>query len=113
MPQFYAVHVYNIRAEATPSTFETFMLDEWIPFVMKKTGCKGAMLLKGYKGEWMKEKKDYATIDIWESRAANRKAWGGASNVWSDPPDLKPLMERFRAYVVPETFRTFEFERVS
>jgi len=113
MSQFYAVHVYNIRPEVGAGTFERFMLEEWIPFLMKKRGCHGAMLLKGYKGEWMKSKMDYATIDIWDDHEANRKAWGGASNVWTDPPDLKPLMERFRAYVVPESFRTYEFELMS
>jgi hypothetical protein len=112
MTQFYAVHVYNLRPGVRPSEFERFMEEEWIPFMLRKEGCLGAMFLKGYVGEWMAEKRDYATLDIWISAEANRQAWGGPRNVWVDPPDLKDLMERFRAYVVAETFRTLEFERL-
>jgi hypothetical protein len=110
MAQFYCVHVYDIRPEVSTSEFERFILEEWIPFVMRKRGCMGAMLLQGYQGEWIKQKMDYATIDIWSSPEANRAAWGGPSNVWVDPPDLRPLMEQFRTYVIPESFRTYEFE---
>lgn len=113
MSQFYAVHVYNLKPEVQHSEFERFMLQEWIPFLMKKKGCRGAMLLKGYQGEWVKQKMDYATIDIWDSSRANRDAWGGPRPEWGDPPDIKPLMDRFRAYAEPGTFRTYEFEVIS
>ena len=110
MTLFYGVHVYNLKLEVSRAEFERFVVEEWLPFVMRKPGCKGANLLKGYTGEWMKQKLDYATMDIWESCDANRNAWGGPTNVWIDPPDLHPLMERFRSYVQPASFRTLEFE---
>ena len=111
MALFYAVHVYNLKPGVSRAEFERFMAEQWIPYVMKKPGCRGAMLLKGYAGEWMTHKFDYATIEIWESAKANREAWGGPRKDWVTPPDLKPFMERFQSYVVPESFRTLEFER--
>lgn len=113
MAQFYVVHTYNLKPEIKTSEFERFITHEWIPFVMKKKGCRGAILLKGYIGEWMTHKFDYATIEIWESAKANRDAWGGLRERWVTPPDLKPFMDRFRDYAVPESFHTFEFELVS
>jgi hypothetical protein len=110
MAQFYAVHMYNLKPEVSKAVFESFMVHEYIQFVMKKKGCTGAMLLKGYVGEWTDQKYDYATIEIWESSKANRDAWGGPRKDWTTPPELRPFMDRFRAYAQPETFRTLEFE---
>jgi hypothetical protein len=111
MALFYAVHVYNLKPEVTKAEFERFMAEQWIPYVMRKKGCQGVMLLKGYVGEWMAHKLDYATIEIWESAKANREAWGGPRKEWVAPLDLKPFMDRFRSFAVPESFRTLEFER--
>jgi hypothetical protein len=113
MSQFYGVHVYNLKPGVPKSEFERFMEQEWFPFMMRQKGCHGVMFLKGYQGEWMSQKMDYATIDIWDSPKANRQAWGGARREWTDPPELRPLMTRFRDYVLPESFRTFEFERMT
>jgi hypothetical protein len=112
MNQFYGVHVYNLKPGTSHAEFERFMQEEWFPAMMRRKGCQGVMLLKGYQGEWMAQKMDYATIDIWESSKANREAWGGPRREWGNPPDVKELMERFRAYVMPESFRTLEFERL-
>lgn len=111
MALFYSVHVYNLKPGVNRAEFERFIAEQWIPYVMKKPGCRGVMLLKGYVGEWMIHKFDYATIEIWESAKANREAWGGPRKDWVTPPDLKPFMDRFQSYVVPESFRTLEFER--
>jgi len=113
MARFYSVHAYNLRPEVSRGDFERFMTEEWIPYVMKRKGCRGAMLLKGYTGEWMAQKMDYATIEIWENAKANRDAWGGPKREWVAPADLKPFMDQFRGYCVPESFRTLEFELVS
>ena len=112
MNQFCSVHVYNLKPGVDKAEFERFMEVEWLPLIMRKPGCKGAMLLRGYMGEWMSQKMDYATIEIWDSVKANREAWGGPRRNWVDPPELKPLMDRFRVYATPESFRTYEFERV-
>ena len=112
MAQFYGVHVYNLKPDAVRSDFEVFMQCEWFPYMLRRDGCRGVMFLKGYMGEWMTHGMDYATIDIWASPEANRGAWGCESDEWVDPPELKPLMDRFRAYVIPESFRTLEFERL-
>jgi len=111
MALFYSVHVYNLKPGVSKAEFERFMAEQWMPYVMKKKGCQGAMLLKGYTGEWMTQKLDYATIEIWESAKANREAWGGPRKEWVTPADMKLLMERFRSYAAPESFRTLEFER--
>lgn len=113
MGQFYTVHAYNLKPDVARSDFEAFMHNQWIAFVMKKKGCQGAMLLKGYVGEWMRQRYEYATIEIWEGVKANREAWGGARKEWVCPPDLRPFMDKFQSYVVPESFRTLEFELVS
>ncbi len=52
MALFYAVHVYNLKPGVSEAEFERFMAEEWLPYVMKKKGCRGAMLLKGYTGDW-------------------------------------------------------------
>ncbi len=109
MALFYALHMYDLKPEVRRPEFERFMQDQWLPYVMSKPGCKGAMLLKGYLGEWMDQRMEYATIEIWESKDANRAAWGGPKSTWVTPPDLRPFMERFHDYALPETFRTLEF----
>ena len=112
MALFYSIHMYNLKHGVRRHEFEQFMEEQYIPYVLSKEGCKGAELLKGYIGEWMKQRMEYATIEIWESAAANRKAWGGPMSEWVVPQDLQPYMDRFVDYCQPETFRTLEFELV-
>ncbi len=112
MSQFYAVHAYDLKPEVNRNEFERFMQERWLPYVMRKKGCRGTMLLKGYTGEWRLEKKEYATIEIWESAKANRAAWGGPRSQWVTPEDMRDFMEQFTSYVIPQSFRTYEFERI-
>ena len=111
MSQFYSVRVYNLKPETSRVEFENLSAQVWIPTVMKKKGCKGLMLLKGYVGEWTTQKFDYAAIEIWESVRAHREAWGGPRKEGAPPPDLRPFMDRLQSYVEPESLRTLEFER--
>ncbi len=112
MSLFYSLHVYNLKPGVMHSEFETFMTTEWIPYIMSRPGCKGTTLLRGYRGEWMEHKMDYATLEIWTSAHVNREAWGGPKSTWVTPEEMQPFMERFHSYIQPDSFRTYEFDHV-
>jgi transcriptional regulator with XRE-family HTH domain len=97
---FYAMRDIYLMKRTDRVAFEQFMTKQFLPTFKKLKGLQEVIFLKGYRGEWMQERKvDYSLIEIWENAQANRQIWMGDDGTFTIPEVLRPLFQEFDRYV--------------